>query len=172
MHTRAHTHTHTHTHKHTHLHNLHGHGQLGAPQTGHHLGVVHDAHKLVRGQLHHLLAQQGTPAPLHHIQVVVHLVSAVDGNVELGLLVQSGQRDAQGLSLLQRADGGGHTDDVFQLPLLHELPDAVHGEGSGGAGAQAHHHVRLDVLHGLVRSLYVCQVEKKSRLQGHGDSPG
>lgn len=44
------------------LHDLHGHGQLGAAQARDHLGVVHDAHKLLGRHLHHLRAGTGAGA--------------------------------------------------------------------------------------------------------------
>lgn len=138
-----------------HLHNLHGHGQLGAPQAGHQLGIVHNAHELLGRQLHHLLTQQSTTAALDHVQVTVNLIGTIDGDVNSGLFVQCSQGNAQALGLLVSADGGGYADDVLQLPLLHQLPDTVHSEGSGGTSAEAHHHVRLYVLHGLVCGLRV-----------------
>lgn len=43
----------------------------------------------------HLLAQQRTAAALDHIKLGVHLISTINSHIQLGLLVQGGQRDAQ-----------------------------------------------------------------------------
>jgi hypothetical protein len=68
---------------------------LGPAQAGHQLGLVDDAHKLVRDQLDHLLAQQRAAPALDQVELRVDLVGAVDGQVQAGDGVQGGQGDAQ-----------------------------------------------------------------------------
>ena len=64
------------------------------------LGLVDDDDELLRHHLHHLLAEESAAAALDQSQVGVDLVCAVDGDVEVGLLVEGAQRDAEALSLV------------------------------------------------------------------------
>mmetsp|Transcript_1581 Transcript_1581/g.4689 ORF Transcript_1581/g.4689 Transcript_1581/m.4689 type:complete len:348 (-) Transcript_1581:25-1068(-) len=131
------------------LHNLHWHGIATATEALDQLGVIHDAHKLGGSHLYHLLAQKGATAALDNIKEGVYLVSAVNGQVQLGLLAQSCQRDAAPLGLLVSALRGGHTNNVFQLSALQQVTDSVHRIGSSGSSPKTQHHAAADILHSL-----------------------
>mmetsp|Transcript_110554 Transcript_110554/g.191615 ORF Transcript_110554/g.191615 Transcript_110554/m.191615 type:complete len:379 (+) Transcript_110554:873-2009(+) len=115
------------------------------------LGFVDDADEFVAHNFHHLLPQQSTTTTLHQIPVGVHLVSAIDGNIDVGLLVQRAQRDAKCLSLLFSPNRSRDADDVLQLALLVQLADTLHSESSSGASSQTDDHAGLAVvIHCLV----------------------
>mmetsp|Transcript_49240 Transcript_49240/g.111701 ORF Transcript_49240/g.111701 Transcript_49240/m.111701 type:complete len:274 (-) Transcript_49240:115-936(-) len=115
------------------------------------LRLVHDDDELLGAHLDHLLPQQRAPAALDQVEVVVHVVRPVDRHVELGLLVEGDEGDAQLLGLLLGPHAGRDRDDVLQLARLQELAQPLHRERRRRACAQADLHARLDVVvYGLV----------------------
>ena len=111
-----------------------------------------------------LLAQERAAAALDQAQLVVELVGAVDGEVELGRLVERRQRNAFPLGLSPRRLGGRNRDDVEAAshplaeqrdemrrrraaaePELHAVFDESHGALGGGAleGVGAHRSGRM-----------------------------
>ena len=60
--------------------------------------------------------------------------------------VERDKRDVKALRLLLRPDGGGDGNDILELPGRKLLPDALHGEVSSGARAEADDHAGLDVV--------------------------
>ena len=67
------------------------------------LRLVDDHDELLGAHLHHHLAQQRAAAALDQVEVRVDLVSAVDGHVQVRVLVERGQRDAEPLGLIMCA---------------------------------------------------------------------
>mmetsp|Transcript_34219 Transcript_34219/g.107885 ORF Transcript_34219/g.107885 Transcript_34219/m.107885 type:complete len:295 (+) Transcript_34219:136-1020(+) len=133
------------------------------------LGLVDDDDELVGADLHHLLAEEGAAAALHEVKRRVDLVGAVDGDVELAVLVERRERDAELLGLLLGAHGGRDAHDVGELALLHELAHALHGEGRRRTSAEAHDHAALHVVvNGLVAHLLLELVLRHSRGHAHG----
>ena len=58
------------------------HRSLGPAQRVHQFGLVHDTDELRRALLDHLLPQQGSAPPLHEVELGVHLVRAIDSDIE------------------------------------------------------------------------------------------
>lgn len=67
----------------------------------------------------------------------VYLVGAVDGEVEAGVVVEDGERDAEGAGLVFGAFGGWDADDVGEFAGGEEVAELGDDEGGGGAGAEA-----------------------------------
>jgi len=84
------------------------------------LRLVHNHNKLLRAHFHHFLAQEGAAAAFHQVQVVVHVVSTVDGHVQLGFFVEGYQRDAQLLGLLLGSHRRRHRNNVLELTRLQK----------------------------------------------------
>ena len=80
------------------------------------------------------------PPPLIRVRSGRDLVGAVDGQVELGRLVERGQRHAEPLGLGARRLRGRHADDVEAgaHPLGQQLDEML----GGRAGAEAEPHAR------------------------------
>ena len=72
----------------------------------------------------------------------MHLVGAVDGEVDGSMGAEGGEGDAKRLGLRGRAFGCRDADDAQSLP--HSAAKRVDHEGGGGAGAEAEHHAVLD----------------------------
>ena len=132
------------------------------------LGVVNDADELFRHHLHHLLAEERTAATLDKRKVGVNGIGAVDRDVELRLLVERAQGDAEGLGLLLSRNRGGNADDVLELARLELLSDTLHGKGRGRPGPKAHHHAALDkVVDGLIAG-ELLRLSDAGQLRGGG----
>ena len=43
----------------------------------------------------HLFTQQGSATPLDHIELVIDLICSINGQIDVGLLIQGGKGDAQ-----------------------------------------------------------------------------
>ena len=86
------------------------------------LGVVGDHHHAIRGHGDDFFAQQRAAAALDEPQRAVDLVGAIDGQVELGEIVERGQLDAGPLGQKARVLRCRHAED-FE-PRLHLLPQA------------------------------------------------
>mmetsp|Transcript_7141 Transcript_7141/g.17234 ORF Transcript_7141/g.17234 Transcript_7141/m.17234 type:complete len:327 (+) Transcript_7141:1347-2327(+) len=126
-------------------HNLHRQRKRG-PEALAQLRVVDDADELLGHDLHHLLAEERAAASLDEGVVGVDGVGAVDGDVEVGALVEGAEGDVEALGLLAGALRRGDAHDVLELPALELLPDALHREVGGGPRSQADGHAGLDVV--------------------------
>jgi hypothetical protein len=91
---------------------LDGEGEVGT-EAGAELGIVVIDDEIGGGHLDNRLAEEGAAAALHEVEGGVDGVGAVDGDVQLGVGVEGGERNAEGLGLLLGADGGGDGDDVL-----------------------------------------------------------
>lgn len=94
------------------------------------------------------------------------LIGAIDGEIDVGVVVEGGEGDAERLGLLEGALGGGDADDVGELTGGEEGTDLGDDEGGGGAGAEAEDHAAAHVLHGLLRGELLEVVLRESG--GHG----
>ena len=95
---------------------------------------------LRRRRGHDLLAQQRAAAALDQGQIGRDLVGAVDGQIELGRLVERGQRDAEPLGLGAGRLRGGDGDHVEAA--AHALGQQLDKVLRGRAGAEPKPHAR------------------------------
>ena len=96
------------------------------------------------------------------------LVGAVDGEVDVRVVVERGERDAERLRLLEGALGGGHADDLLELAGGEERADLGDGEGGRGARPEPQHHPALHRLHRAHRrqALEVVLRQRRRRRRG------
>ena len=102
--------------------------------------LVGDHHHAGRGRRHDLFPQQRAAAALDQGEVGADLVGAVDGHVELGRLVERGQRHAEPLGIGAGRLRGRHADDVE--PAAHPLGQKLDEMPGGRAGAEPKPHAR------------------------------
>lgn len=106
------------------------------------------------------------------------LVGTVDGEVDAGVVVKGGERDAERLRLLEGALGGGHTNDLLELAGGQERADLGDGEGGRGARPEPEHHPALHLLdgaHGRQPLEVVLRQRRRRRRRGlraDGPEPG
>ena len=93
---------------------------------------------------HELLPQQGRPAALDEPQLAVHLVGAVDRDVQHPLTVQLDGVEAKPAAELRRPLRGERRAN--RRPLRPALPRELHRAPHGAPGAQADGHPGLDSL--------------------------
>ena len=112
----------------------------------HQLGFVGDhQHPFRRRSGDDLLAQQRAAAALDQAELRVDLVGAVDIEVELGLVVECHQRDAELARELGGPLRGGHADDLeAAADLLGKQADEMLGRAPA---AEPELHARLDLSH-------------------------
>src|SRR6201996_2144668 len=94
--------------------------------------VRHD-HQAVRSGRHDLLVQQSSSPSLDQGQSRSHFVSAINGDVGMVHLVETGQRDAKGLRELRAGTRGRNTPDLQSFTDL--LAEKLNGKCSGGTGS-------------------------------------
>mmetsp|Transcript_4177 Transcript_4177/g.9051 ORF Transcript_4177/g.9051 Transcript_4177/m.9051 type:complete len:269 (+) Transcript_4177:1301-2107(+) len=112
------------------------------------LRLVHDHDELLGEHLNHLFSQQRAAAALDQIELLVHRVRAVDGDVDVGVRVERRQRDAERARLLLRPHRRRHRHDVAQLATRELLPEPFDGVVGRAACSEADDHavphVRVD----------------------------
>ena len=111
----------------------------------HDLGLVHDPHDLVGVGGHDLLPQESRTAALDAVEVLVHLVGAVDGHVDMVDVIDVDDLDAVAFGLLLGAAGGGDARELEAF-LLDATTELVDQETHGRAGAQTCDHAVLNQL--------------------------
>jgi hypothetical protein len=86
------------------------------------LGVVDDADELLGHNLDHLLTEQSATAALDQGQIRINSISAVDGDVQLALLVEGDKRNLcmQQNKLVRMPDRGNYKT---------QLPNHTHADG-------------------------------------------
>ena len=117
------------------------------------LALVGDHHHAVGRGGDDLLAQQRAAAALDQPKLIVDLVGAIDGEIEMRRLVERGERDVEPLGLGARRIGGGDAEHV------QALADALAERGDeacrGRAGAKPKPHPVLDEIErGAGRALF------------------
>ena len=114
--------------------------QRKAPELRHALACVGDDHQAARRRSDDLLAQQRAAAALDQPQRAVDFVGAVDGQIELGRLVERRQRNSKLARLARRRFRGRHADD--SEPLANLGADQIDEMAGGRACAEAKPHAR------------------------------
>src|SRR5258705_3169596 len=132
---------------------LDGHRPRGA-QSRDELRLLDHDDPPARGQRHQLLADQGSASALDHLALRVHLVRAVDHQVEDRVVFEADQRETEpppGLDRFLRGSGAAHA---------HLAPGQGLERGRGPApGPVTDHHPVLDELRGaLACGLSLCIV--------------
>ena len=108
-------------------------------QAVHQLGFIGDNDQAAAGAGHHLFAQQCPAAALDQIErPTLDFVRAIDGQVQLRVIGQGRNRDAQPARLSARMLRGRDANDVQSL--LDALAQCVHRQSGGRPGSQADHH--------------------------------
>ena len=126
------------------------------------LGLVHDPHDFVGVRGHDLLPQQCGAAALDAVEVLVHLVGAVDGDVDMIHIIDVHDLDAVTFGLLLRATGGRHAGELQAL-LLDAAAELIDQETHGRTGSETGDHAVLDQLGGfdasrLLQCILLCLV--------------
>ncbi len=112
-------------------------------QAIHELRAVDDDHQAPGRGGDDLLAQQGAAQALDQVEgAPLHLVGAVDREVDLAMLGEGGQRDPRSLCLRGRPLRGRNAGKAQALPVAGS--ERIDGEGRRRTGAEAHDHAVLD----------------------------
>ncbi len=125
----------------------HLHRQREGPQLRDLLGGIGDHDHLVRRGRHDLFLQQRAAAALDQVQMRVEFIGAVDGQVQPFRLVEPDDGDPHRPRQIGGAARGRHAGDPQPL-LAHQLAEAAHHPGGGGAGAEPDAHSVLHKVHG------------------------
>ena len=120
--------------------------QREAAERGDDLAAVGDHHHRRGGAGDDLLTQQRPAAALDQGEVRPDLVGAVDGEVELGLLVERRQRDAEPLG--QRPGGLGGRHAAHGKAGAHPRAQQLDEDVGGRAGAEAEPHAGPHLVEG------------------------
>jgi len=83
-------------------------GERKPPERLHQFAIVGDDHHLIGRGRHDLLAQQRTASALDQPQLIVDLIGAIDGEMQVRRVVERGQRNAKPLGLRTRRLGCRH----------------------------------------------------------------
>lgn len=90
------------------------------------------------GGLGYDLLPEHRPSPaLDQVEVRIDLIGTVDGEVQLGMILQGGEGDPQRLRLLLDLPGAGNSVDIPKVSSPKELGDPEEGVAGGGAVAKA-----------------------------------
>ena len=81
----------------------------------------------------------GRAAPFDQRQVRVHLIGAVDGDVDAGNVVHCGEGNAVASGQASGVEGRGNALNVREVSRPQALAEMRNGERRGGAGAESHH---------------------------------
>ncbi|GAB2287418.1 hypothetical protein Dimus_021795 [Dionaea muscipula] len=159
------------------LNHLDRHSKAAAAEPINELGLIDDDHELITGSFDHLLPEEGAATALDEVEVRVDLIGAIYCEVNAGVFVEDGERDAEGCGLLSGALGGGDADDVGDLAGGEEVANAGDGEGGGGAGSEAENHAGFDGVDGFLGGKFLEVVLGDDGWRGrggcgHGDDHG
>src|SRR5215472_19344245 len=103
------------------------------PQMVHQLDAVDDNGELAAGGSDDLLPQQGAAEALHEVErAALDLIGTVDGEVDLAMLGEAGQRDPCPLGLGPGTLGSRDAEESQTLAMAHR--QGLDGEGRGRAG--------------------------------------
>ena len=112
----------------------------------HQLAAVDDDGEAVARRRDDLLAQQRSTQSLDQIErAALHLVRAVDREIDLAMLAERCQRNISCRRLRRRALGGGNADKAQTLPMPPR--ECFDRESRRRAAAKPDDHVVLDQLH-------------------------
>ena len=144
--------------------NFHGNGAL-LSEVLHTLGLIHNDHELLSQKLRHLLAEQRTTSALRQLEVIVHLISSIDRDINRLNIVDILQRNAQALRLGVNSNGysyllsgllrGGNAHNSRELSLLQALTNLVNGVAGRGARSETNHLLILNFVHSLNSSEFL-----------------
>ena len=128
----------------------------------HHLGLVHDPHDLVGVGGHDLLPQQGSAAALDAVEVLVDLVSAVNGHVDVVHVIDVHDLDAVAFGLSLGAAGSSHAGELEAFFLM-TAAELIYQELNGRTGAETGDHAIFDELGGfdagrLLQRILLCLI--------------
>ncbi|KAL8159569.1 hypothetical protein V2J09_001106 [Rumex salicifolius] len=115
----------------TELNYFHRHCQSTSAEAVDELSIVDDDNKLVAGGFHHLFPEESAAAAFDEVEKRIDLVGAVNGEIEAGVVVEAGERDAEGGGLLGGALGGRDSDYVSEGAGGEKLADPCYGECGG-----------------------------------------
>jgi hypothetical protein len=118
-------------------------------------------------------------AALDQAEGGIHLISAVNGEINAIDGIQALERDAQFGGQHLALKGGGDTHDVVEFTAAELLAQGLDHQGGGGTGTEAHHHAVTDLLHSGLRHRLLHPVlqirhrvlrmgEARDRSKGHG----
>ncbi len=99
-----------------------------------------------------LLPQQRSAPALDQVQLGVHFVRTVDGQVDAWHVVRGDQQNAEPTRVGFRGAGARHAHDIEQLALLDQLRQLLQCEERGAARAESHDHARAHEAHGMLGS--------------------
>ena len=85
---------------------------------------------------------------LDQLEEGIHLIGAVDGQINAIHGVEALQRNAELGGEHLPLERGGHPHNVAQLTAAELFAQALDHQGGGGAGAQPQHHAVADLFHG------------------------
>ena len=87
-----------------------------------------------------LLAQMGAATAFDEIEFGIDFIGAVNGDIDVRMLGEGRQRDAEFDGGRFGGERGGHADDASKLAALERKGDAAGGEDGGAAAAEANGH--------------------------------
>lgn len=78
-----------------------------------------------------------------------NLISAIDGEINIGVIIKSGERNAKGLGLLKGALGGGDSNNLLKLARGEKGAKLSNNERGSGSSAETEDHPAAHILDGL-----------------------
>ena len=125
-------------------HDLHGQGER--PEGVAEFRLVHDHDETVRTTVDELLPRVTGPSALDEVAARIHLVGAVDGEIDVVDLVQGDLRNPVFLGQDRCLERCRHPDDVRHFPGLPAPAQLLDQQGGGRSGTEAQDHPGLDPL--------------------------
>ena len=89
-------------------------------------------------------------ASLDQLKTRVHLIGAIDGQIDPINRIEAEKRDVQLSGENLTLKGGGDTDDVFQRTAGLPRTEGLDHQGSRGSRPQSKNHAVLDLLNGSI----------------------
>jgi hypothetical protein len=117
------------------------------PEAGYQLGAINDDHQPAGAARDDPFPQERAARPLEQIAIGVHLVGAVDREIELGVILERRQGNAARQGLPLRRVRRGDAEDLAQDPAFEPPADLVDYDPRGRAAAETDDHPRLHEVH-------------------------
>src|SRR5690606_37322068 len=108
------------------------------------LRLIHDDRDACGRARHDLLPQQRATQPLDQVQLAIHLVRTIDGEIKRGKVVQITQRYAELACVRFGRFRRGNADDVVQFATTATFEDDVQNVTRGRTRSETEAHPVLD----------------------------
>mmetsp|Transcript_2392 Transcript_2392/g.5367 ORF Transcript_2392/g.5367 Transcript_2392/m.5367 type:complete len:313 (-) Transcript_2392:12-950(-) len=125
-------------------------------QSGHQFGVVDNDNEFLGLHLYHFLSKQRSSAPFNQVEIIIHLIGAVDRDIQNWVSIQRNQWNIKRLCLFFRTDRGWNCDDVLEFTRLELLTQPLHRKVCSRSSSKTDHHTRCHVIiHRLIPDVFL-----------------